>query len=84
MPNEVLCSTASLSPPFADFFDPRTLAALAAEAEQAGWDGFFLWDHVLLWPTPLADPWIALAAIALNTTRIRIGPLVPPLPRRRP
>ncbi len=71
-------------PPFGDFFDPRTLAALAAEAEQAGWDGFFIWDHVLLWPTPMADPWIALTAIALSTTRIRIGPLVTPLPRRRP
>lgn len=71
-------------PPFGDFFDPRTLAALATEAEHAGWDGFFLWDHVLLWPTPMADPWIALAAIALSTTRIRLGPLVTPLPRRRP
>lgn len=71
-------------PPFSDFFDPRTLAALAAEAEHAGWDGFFLWDHVLLWPAPIAAPWVALTAIALSTTRMRIGALVTPLPRRRP
>jgi alkanesulfonate monooxygenase SsuD/methylene tetrahydromethanopterin reductase-like flavin-dependent oxidoreductase (luciferase family) len=71
-------------PPFGDLFHPRTLAALAADAEQAGWDGFFLWDHVVLWPTPIADPWIALTAVALSTSRIRLGPLVTPLARRRP
>ncbi len=70
-------------PNFGDFFDPRVLARLAREAEDAGWDGFFLWDHVLLWPTPMVDPWIALAAVALATERIRLGPLVTPLPRRR-
>src|SRR5207237_10846411 len=50
----------------------------------AGWDGFFLWDHVQFIPTPTVDPWVALAAIALATERIKIGPLVTPLPRRRP
>jgi alkanesulfonate monooxygenase SsuD/methylene tetrahydromethanopterin reductase-like flavin-dependent oxidoreductase (luciferase family) len=71
-------------PPFSDFFDPRTLATVAAEAEQAGWDGFFLWDHVALWPAPIADPWVALTAVALSTSRMRIGAVVTPLPRRRP
>jgi alkanesulfonate monooxygenase SsuD/methylene tetrahydromethanopterin reductase-like flavin-dependent oxidoreductase (luciferase family) len=71
-------------PNFGDYFDPRTLADIAREAEAAGWDGFFLWDHVQFIPTPTVDPWIALAAIALATQRIRIGPLVTPLPRRRP
>src|SRR5215470_2739800 len=71
-------------PPFADFFQPRVLAELAREAEHAGWDGFFVWDHVLLWPTPICDTWVALAAIALATEHIRIGPVVTPLPRRRP
>jgi alkanesulfonate monooxygenase SsuD/methylene tetrahydromethanopterin reductase-like flavin-dependent oxidoreductase (luciferase family) len=33
---------------------------------------------------PFADPWIALTAIACNTKRIHLGPLVTPLPRRRP
>ena len=61
------------------------LASLAADAEAAGWDGFFLWDHLQWEPgLPVADPWIALTAIAMRTTRIRIGALVTPLPRRRP
>lgn len=71
-------------PNFGDYFDPRTLAEIAREAEAAGWDGFFVWDHVQFIPTPTVDPWIALAAIALATQRMRIGPLVTPLPRRRP
>ena len=32
----------------------------------------------------LADPWITLAAVAMRTERLVIGPLVTPLPRRRP
>src|SRR5947209_17503121 len=71
-------------PNFGPYFQPRTLAALAAEAEAAGWDGFFLWDHVLFGDMPAVDPWVALSAIALATERIRLGPLVTPLPRRRP
>jgi alkanesulfonate monooxygenase SsuD/methylene tetrahydromethanopterin reductase-like flavin-dependent oxidoreductase (luciferase family) len=72
-------------PPFGPFSDLRALADFAAEAEQVGWDGFFLWDDVTFNPpVTLADPWIALAAIALRTQRVRIGPLVTPLPRRRP
>jgi alkanesulfonate monooxygenase SsuD/methylene tetrahydromethanopterin reductase-like flavin-dependent oxidoreductase (luciferase family) len=71
-------------PNFGPYFDPRRLAALARDAEAAGWDGFFLWDHVILWPTPTGDPWITLSAIALATERVLIGPLVTPLPRRRP
>jgi len=66
---------------------PRELAELAVEAENSGWDGFFIFDHILYsneQHVPLADPWVALAAIAMNTKRMRIGPLVTPLPRRRP
>jgi len=37
-------------PPFDDFADPRRLVDLAVAAEESGWDGFFLWDHVLRWP----------------------------------
>lgn len=63
----------------------RTLANLAKDAEDAGWDGFFIWDHI---DRPFhpenVDPWIALAAIAMNTSRIRFGAMVTPLPRRRP
>lgn len=73
------------TPNFGDYSEPRLLAELAKEAEDAGWDGFFLWDHIGAdWPLPVADPWIALAAMAMTTRRIKLGPLVTPLPRRRP
>ncbi len=76
-------------PIFGPYGDARVLAELAYEAEEAGWDGFFLWDQVsktTLAPTfdPMVDPWIALAAIALRTRTIRMGILVTPLSRRRP
>jgi alkanesulfonate monooxygenase SsuD/methylene tetrahydromethanopterin reductase-like flavin-dependent oxidoreductase (luciferase family) len=71
--------------PFDELIDPGTLAELASRAEQRGWDGFFLWDHIKYRPPvrAVADPWIALAAIACATDRLRIGPLVTPLSRRR-
>ena len=72
-------------PNFGPFGDARLLAELARDAEHAGWDGFFLWDHVARPGAPaVVDPWIALAAIAVATERIRIGALVTPLARRRP
>ena len=72
--------------PWGDYADPLALAQLARTAETAGWDGFFLWDAMLHDPDdlPKADPWIALAAVAAATRRIRFGPMVTPLPRRRP
>jgi alkanesulfonate monooxygenase SsuD/methylene tetrahydromethanopterin reductase-like flavin-dependent oxidoreductase (luciferase family) len=72
-------------PNFGPFSDPFTVIEFARLAEQAGWDGFFLWDHVDR-PThhPLLDPWMALSAVAVNTQRVRLGALVTPLPRRRP
>jgi alkanesulfonate monooxygenase SsuD/methylene tetrahydromethanopterin reductase-like flavin-dependent oxidoreductase (luciferase family) len=68
------------------YADPRLLADLAAEAEEAGWDGFFVWDAVFARPpqVPMANPWVALSAIATQTRRIRIGAMVTPLARRRP
>jgi len=72
-------------PPFASFGDVHYLVELATTAEAAGWDGMFLWDHILFEEdVPFVDAWITLAAIASATTRIRIGPLITPLPRRRP
>lgn len=71
-------------PNFGPYGDVRVLADLAREAEQAGWDGFFLWDHIAGWKVNMVDPWVALAAIALSTEHIRIGTTVTPLPRRRP
>jgi alkanesulfonate monooxygenase SsuD/methylene tetrahydromethanopterin reductase-like flavin-dependent oxidoreductase (luciferase family) len=72
-------------PPFGPCADVATLASLASEAEEAGWDGFFLWDDVTInIPIPVADPWVALSAITLRTRTLRLGALVTPLPRRRP
>jgi probable F420-dependent oxidoreductase len=74
-------------PNFAEFSEPETLVALARDAEAAGWDGFFVWDHINIFgemPVPVADPWILLAAAAAATKRIALGPMVTPLPRRRP
>ena len=72
-------------PNFGPFGNARTLAELAATAEKAGWDGFFIWDHIQrYWPTDVADTWVALSAIAMRTERVRLGAMVTPLPRRRP
>lgn len=78
---------ALLLPPFGDLADPSALTVVAVAAERAGWDALFLWDHVLRRPTEpqeIADPWIAMAAIAVATERLRIGPMVTPVTRRRP
>lgn len=74
-------------PNFGDYGDPKTLVELAREAEAAGWDGFFIWDHIVLdlaMREPMLDVWIALAAIAASTERIKIGPMITPVARRRP
>jgi len=69
--------------------DARTLADLAHDAEEAGWDGVFIWDCMSIKrekPEDGAtyDPWIVLAAIAMRTERVRIGTMITPLSRRRP
>jgi alkanesulfonate monooxygenase SsuD/methylene tetrahydromethanopterin reductase-like flavin-dependent oxidoreductase (luciferase family) len=73
-------------PNFGEFAEPRVVASLAAAVEDAGWDGLFLWDHVHHrgHPRPYGDPWMLLTAAALATSRIRLGTLVTPPPRRRP
>lgn len=76
-------------PNFGDFADARTVARVAAATEQAGWDGLFVWDHVVHSKAarrgqPFGDPWILLTAAALATSSIRLGPLVTPVARRRP
>ncbi len=72
-------------PLFDELADPATLVRLAVEAEEAGWDGFFVWDHVA-WRAPIravADPWVVLSAVAAVTSRLVLGPMVTPLARRR-
>lgn len=67
--------------------DPRLQAEVAATAEANGWDGFFIWDHVLRKaeePQEIADPWICLAVVAAATERVKIGTMVTPITRRRP
>jgi alkanesulfonate monooxygenase SsuD/methylene tetrahydromethanopterin reductase-like flavin-dependent oxidoreductase (luciferase family) len=79
-------------PPLGPYSDPTYLSDLAVEAERAGWDGFFLWDHNIYFNPyeprvpmhPFVDPWIALAAIAVKTRRVRLGPMITSLARRRP
>jgi len=51
----------------------------AKAAEKAGWDGFFVWE-----PTYGVDAWVTLAAIAVETEKIRLGTLLSPLSRMRP
>ena len=73
-------------PLFDELADPAVVARLSAEAEEAGWHGVFVWDN-LRFQEPVvdvADPWITLAAMATATKRIRLGPMVTPLARRRP
>ena len=56
-------------PLFDGLADPRVLAGVAAEAEEAGWDGGFVWDHVR-WREPVrqaADWWSGLGAVAAAT-----------------
>jgi len=73
-------------PIFDELADPIVLADLAAEAEASGWDGCFVWDHIYFREPVLAvtDPTIALAAMAMRTTKLVLGPMVTPLARRRP
>lgn len=71
-------------PTVGEFGDVRALLDLAVAAEQHGWDGVQLWDHVLYdepgWP--VTSPVVAAAAIAAATTRLRII-LTVTLPRRQ-
>lgn len=74
-------------PNFGELSDPRTVADLAVAAEEAGWDGLFVWDHVNhngFGDRPFGDPWILLAAAGMVTTRLTLGPLITPVARRRP
>ena len=72
--------------------NPRTLSTLAHLAEEAGWDAIFLEDYLVyrnavyrsVPDIPTYDPWVALAAMAASTERVKLGTTITPLPRRRP
>ena len=76
-----------VAPTIHEYSDPQNLVDLATLTETAGWDGFFICDHLLLDPDgmlPLADPSIVLGAVAAVTNKIIIGAMVTPVSRRRP
>jgi len=74
-------------PPIGALADPSALVEITVAAEEAGFDGVFLWDHVYrpeTNPRQLLDPWVVIGAQALATERVRLGPMVTPVTRRRP
>jgi alkanesulfonate monooxygenase SsuD/methylene tetrahydromethanopterin reductase-like flavin-dependent oxidoreductase (luciferase family) len=67
-----------------DYADPHAAIRLAQAAEGAGWEAFFVWDHLgFVWGSPSCDPWVVLSAVAVSTTRIKLGTAITPLARRR-
>jgi alkanesulfonate monooxygenase SsuD/methylene tetrahydromethanopterin reductase-like flavin-dependent oxidoreductase (luciferase family) len=75
--------------------DPTVLADLAADAEESGWDGVFVWDagvpdhEIAQSPddpalAPVLDPWVSMTLIAQATEQVTFGPMIAPLARRRP
>ena len=68
--------------------EPAGLIGLGVAAEEAGFDGFFLWDHIVFSNRgdgpPIIDPWLVLAVVAARTSRIKLGTMITPVPRRRP
>lgn len=72
-------------PNFGAYAEPGSVVEIAVAAERSGWDGFFVWDHIVVADgVPVADPWILLGAVAEATDRIRLGPMVAAVPRHRP
>ena len=67
-----------------DIKDPvekyEAMTRCALEAEKAGFDGVFLYDHFHTVPEPVHESvfecWTAMAGLARDTTRIRLGQMV--------
>lgn len=65
--------------------DPATIVRLARAAEASGWDGLSIWDTTgVSMGAAAPDPFVALAAVASATERLRLITSVVALPRRRP
>src|SRR5260370_40606509 len=75
-------------PSYGPCADHAVLVDVAELAEKAGWDAILLEDYIVHpmadGNLPVYDPWVSLAAMAMRTTRLRLGTLVTALPRRRP
>lgn len=74
-----------LSVPVMD--EPSSLVELGVAAERNGWDGVFLWHHIVGtpdFPVPLSDAWVVLGALAVRTERVTLGTTVTALPRHQP
>jgi alkanesulfonate monooxygenase SsuD/methylene tetrahydromethanopterin reductase-like flavin-dependent oxidoreductase (luciferase family) len=68
-----------------EYADPRVAVRLARAAEAAGWEAFFIWDHLgFVRGVPSGDPWVILSAVAASTEHLKLGLAVTPLARRRP
>lgn len=72
--------------------DTSQLVEFAVAAEEAGWDGVYLADH-LAFPhadydgPPIMDfhdPWITMGGIANRTDEITMASWITPIPRRQP
>jgi probable F420-dependent oxidoreductase len=67
--------------------DPPALINYAIRAEELGFDSVWVWDHILLGvdpPFPVLDSLSLLTAVAVRTTRIKLGTGVLVLPLRNP
>ena len=68
-----------------EYADPRVAIRLARAAEAAGWEAFFVWDHLgFVRGVPSGDPWVILSAVAASTEHLKLGLAVTALARRRP
>jgi alkanesulfonate monooxygenase SsuD/methylene tetrahydromethanopterin reductase-like flavin-dependent oxidoreductase (luciferase family) len=59
----------------------------ARRAEDAGYDGVWLWDHLrggTAGPEPVPECWTALSALATLTSHVMLGPLVLNVANRHP
>lgn len=66
--------------PFGQFGDPKVVMEFARAAEKAGWEGIWVWDHILF-PYGVGDPWVILSAVASSTKKLKIITGISPLPR---
>src|SRR5438874_13685020 len=70
--------------------DPRTVIDLVVAAEDAAWDGAFIWDVPLGYPgsddelQKMHEAWVLLGAMAVRTERIMLGTMITPIAWRSP